>query len=301
LSFRVLSSQITFVSLLILKFQIMNKEQFKENVKSGYATILKNVTEKSITSPLFQCCNPKDITKEVGRKIGYSDEQLTQVPENSNLGVGCGNPVALASIKKGETILDLGSGAGFDCFLAAQETGKTGKVIGVDFTPEMVEQANINAKKGNYNNVEFKIGEIENLPIDDNSIDLIISNCVINLSNQKEKVFTEAFRVAKQGGRLMISDIILLKELPDYILNSVEGHIACLSGTIRKSDYINAIEKAGFNAVTIDKEQAFPMELFLSDPIAQKIVTDNNLSEKEINDIINSIASVSISAAKNKK
>ena len=279
----------------------MDKEQFKTSIKTGYANILKQSTQNKLTTSLFQCCNPKDITKEVGRKIGYSDEQLTKVPENSNLGVGCGNPIALSSIKKGETILDLGSGAGFDCFLASEETGETGKVIGVDFTPEMVRQAKNNAKKGNYNNIEFKIGEIENLPIDDNTIDLIISNCVINLSNQKEKVFTEAFRVAKQGGRLMISDLVLLKELPDYILNSIEGHIACLSGTIRKSDYINAIEKAGFSNIKTDKEQPFPMELFLSDPLAKKIVTDNNLTEKEIKDIINSIASVSISATKNQK
>ena len=278
----------------------MNKEEFKTKIKTGYANILKRTTEKSKTS-FFQCCNPEDMTKEVGRKIGYSEEQLDKVPENSNLGVGCGNPLAFTSITKGETILDLGSGAGFDCFIASEETGENGKVIGVDFTPEMVKQATINAKKANYNNVEFKIGEIENLPIEDNSIDLIISNCVINLSNQKEKVFEEAFRVAKQGGRLMISDLILLKELPDYIKNSVEGHIACISGTVHKEDYINALEKAGFSNVKIDKEQIFPMELFISDPLAKKIVTENNLSEKEIKDIINSIASVSISATKNQK
>ncbi len=277
----------------------MNKDEFKTNIKVGYANILKRTTHQSKTTTLFQCCNPKDTTIEIGRKIGYSEEQLLKAPENSNLGVGCGNPIALASIKKGETILDLGSGAGFDCFIASEETGENGKVIGVDITPEMVEQANLNAKKGNYNNVVFKIGEIENLPIKDNLIDLIISNCVINLSNQKEKVFEEAYRVAKQGGRLMISDLVLLNDLPDYILNSVEGHIACLSGTIRKADYIRAIEKAGFSNVKIDKEQAFPMELFLSDPLAKKIVTDNNLSEKEIADIINSIASVSISATRN--
>ena len=291
--------QHTFVSLLISKNYIMNKEQFTSSIKIGYANILKRTTQKSTSTTLFKCCSSKDITTDVGRKIGYSEEQLTKVPENSNLGVGCGNPIALASIKKGETILDLGSGAGFDCFLASQETGETGIVIGVDFTPEMVKQAEINAKKGNYNNLEFKIGEIENLPINDNTIDLIISNCVINLSNQKEKVFTEAYRVVKQGGRLMISDLVLLKELPDYILNSVEGHIACLSGTISKQDYINIIKKAGFNNVKVDDEQPFPMELFLSDPLAQKIVTDNNLTEIEIKSIINSVASVSISAIKN--
>jgi len=214
------------------------------------------------------------------------------------LGIGCGNPTALASVKKGETILDLGSGAGFDCFLASRETGETGKVIGVDITPEMVAQAKKNAKKGNYKNVEFKVGEIENLPVESESIDLIISNCVINLSNQKEQVFKEAFRVAKPNGRIMISDIILLNDLPDYVKNSVEGHIACLAGAVRKEDYINAITKAGFKEISIDKEAKFPIELMLNDPIAEKIVRENNLTEKEISAIANSIASVSISAKK---
>jgi ubiquinone/menaquinone biosynthesis C-methylase UbiE len=160
----------------------------------------------------------------------------------------------LASIKKGETILDLGCGAGFDCFLASKEISETGKVIGVDITPEMVKKAKQNAKIGNYNNIEFKIGEIENLPIQDNSIDLIISNCVINLSNQKEKVFEEAYRVLKPGGRMMISDIILLKELPDFVKNSVEGYIACLAGAVLKENYINAATLAGFKEIQITNE-----------------------------------------------
>jgi arsenite methyltransferase len=142
------------------------------------------------------------------------------------------------------------------------------------------------------------LGEIENLPVESHSIDLIISNCVINLSNQKEQVFKEAFRVAKPNGRIMISDIILLNDLPDYVRNSVEGHIACLAGAVRKEHYINAISKAGFENISIDKEAPFPIELMLNDPIAEKIVRDNNLTEKEIKDIANSIASVSISAKK---
>jgi SAM-dependent methyltransferase len=246
----------------------------------------------------FQCCDPKEIATDIGKKIGYSEEELKNVPEDANLGIGCGNPTALASIKKGETILDLGSGAGFDCFLASRETGETGKVIGVDITPEMVAQAKKNAEKGNYKNVEFKIGEIENLPIENDSIDLIISNCVINLSNQKEQVFKEAFRVAKPNGRIMISDIILLNDLPDYVKNSVEGHIACLAGAVRKEDYINAITKAGFTDISIDKQARFPIELMLNDPIAEKIVRENNLTEKDISAIANSIASISISAKK---
>lgn len=276
----------------------MDNEQIQKNVKSGYADIVKRNTKKSFLPNIFQCCDPKEIATDIGKKIGYSEEELKNVPEDANLGIGCGNPTALASIKKGETILDLGSGAGFDCFLASRETGETGKVIGVDITPEMVTQAKKNAEKGNYKNVEFKVGEIENLPVESNSIDLIISNCVINLSNQKEQVFKEAFRVAKPNGRIMISDIILLNDLPDYVKNSVEGHIACLAGAVRKEDYINAITKAGFTAISIDKQASFPIELMLNDPIAEKIVRENNLTEKEIKDIANSIASISISAKK---
>jgi len=276
----------------------MIKEKHASNVKKGYAEIVKRRTQKSFFPKLFQCCDPKDIAAYIGIEIGYSETEIINVPENANLGIGCGNPTAIASIKKGETILDLGSGAGFDCFLASNETGETGKVIGVDFTPEMVAQANKNAEKGNYKNIEFKIGEIENLPVESNSVDLIISNCVINLASQKEQVFNEAYRVAKPKGRIMISDIVLLNDLPDYVKNSVEGHIACLAGAVRKVDYINAIAKAGFTEINIVKEAKFPIELMLNDPIAEKIVRENNLTQKEISAISNSIASISISAIK---
>jgi SAM-dependent methyltransferase len=276
----------------------MDNDQIKKNVKSGYADIVRRSTKTNMLSKFFQCCDPQEVTADIGRKIGYSEDELKHVPENANLGIGCGNPTALASIKKGETILDLGSGAGFDCFLASRETGETGKVIGVDITPEMVAQAIKNAKKGNYKNVEFKIGAIENLPVENDSVDLIISNCVINLSNQKEQVFREAFRVTKPKGRIMISDIILLCDLPDYVKNSVEGHIACLAGAVRKEDYIKAIAKAGYTKISIDKEAPFPIELMLNDPIAQKIISDNHLTEKEIKAIAHSIASISISAIK---
>lgn len=276
----------------------MDNYQIQENVKSGYADIVKRSNRAKLIPSFFSCCDIKGMVKEISHNIGYTDEELSNAPEGSNLGIGCGNPTALASIKKGETILDLGSGAGFDCFLAARETGETGKVIGVDITPEMVAQAKKNAEKGNYKNVEFKIGEIENLPIESDSIDLIISNCVINLSNQKRQVFAEAYRVTKPGGRIMISDIILLNDLPDYVKNSVEGHIACLAGAVRKEDYIDAVLKAGFTDINIDKQAPFPIELMLNDPIAEKIVRENNLTEKEIKAIANSVASISISAKK---
>jgi len=290
-----LNFAVLFHNLISVK---MSNDLIQQNVKSGYAAIVKRNTKKSFLSNFFQCCDPKEIATEIGKKIGYSEEELKNVPEDANLGIGCGNPTALASIQKGETILDLGSGAGFDCFLASRETGETGKVIGVDITPEMIAQAQKNAEKGNYKNVEFKIGEIEHLPVESNSIDLIISNCVINLSSQKEQVFKEAFRVAKPNGRIIISDIILLNDLPAYVKKSVEGHIACLAGAVRKEDYINAIEKAGFIDIRIDKQAVFPIELMLNDPIAEKIVRENNLSENDIKSIANSIASISISAKK---
>lgn len=276
----------------------MDNEQIQQHVKSGYASIVKQNTKKSFLPNFFQCCDPKEVAADIGKQIGYSEDELSNVPEYANLGIGCGNPTALASIKKGETILDLGSGAGFDCFLASRETGETGKVIGVDITPEMVAQAKKNAEKGNYKNVEFKVGEIENLPIESNSIDLIISNCVINLSKQKKQVFKEAYRVTKPTGRIMISDIILLNDLPEYIKNSIEGHLACLAGAVRKEDYLEAIIEAGFTEISVDKQSPFPIELMLNDPIAKKIVNENNLTETEVKEIANSIASISIRAIK---
>ena len=276
----------------------MDKNQIQKNVKQGYAKIVKRSNKLKLVPSFLKCCDVNNVIKDISQSIGYSEDDMKHAPEDSNLGIGCGNPIGIASIQKGQTILDLGSGAGFDCFLAARETGESGKVIGIDMTPEMVMQARKNAKKGNYKNVEFIIGEIENLPIENDSIDLIISNCVINLSNQKEQVFREAFRVLKQNGSILFSDIILEKELPDYVKYTVEGHIACLAGVIRKEDCIFGLEQAGFSGIQIKKLSHFPIELMLNDPIAQKIVSENQLTEIEIPEIANSIASISIYAKK---
>lgn len=181
--------------------------------------------------------------------MGYSLDDLHSVPEGANLGLGCGNPVALASLKEGEVVLDLGSGAGFDAFLSANRVGKTGRVIGVDMTPEMLETARENVKKGGYENVEFRQGEIENLPVEDNSVDVIISNCVINLSPDKPAVFKEALRVLKPGGRLMVSDIVLLKELPATLKESAEAYVSCVAGASMKDDYLKTIKEAGFKNI----------------------------------------------------
>jgi len=234
----------------------MRKKEIKKVVKENYAKIIKQ--SGSWYGPINSSYGSIDLTQDFLTKIGYTSEELQAVPEGS-IGLGCGNPVALASLREGETVLDLGSGAGFDCFLAANKVGRKGRVIGVDMTPEMVEKARENAKKGNYGNIEFRVGEIESLPVADNSIDVIISNCVINLSPDKRMAFKEAFRVLRAGGRLMVSDIVLLNELPGFIRDSIEAYIGCLSGAILKEDYMEAIREAGFHEVRIVDETPFPI------------------------------------------
>ena len=234
----------------------MKEEEIKKVVREGYGKIAQK--DLSCCAPASSCCGSQDFVQDISKKIGYSDEELKVVPEGSNLGLGCGNPVALASLKQGEVVLDLGSGAGFDCFLAANQVGKTGRVIGVDMTAEMIDKARGNAQKGNYGNVEFRLGEIENLPVADNHADIIISNCVINLSPNKRRVFQEAFRVLKPGGRLMVSDIVLLKELPEEVKNSVAAYLGCLAGAVSKKDYLGAIQEAGFQGTKVIDEVTFP-------------------------------------------
>jgi len=232
-------------------------EKIKKIVRDGYAKALSQST--SCCSANSRCCGT-DQAKTISKKVGYSDSEMSTVPEGANLGFGCGNPVALASLKEGDVVLDLGSGAGFDAFLAAQRVGKTGRVIGVDMTPEMVAKAQTNVKKGNYANVEFRLGEIEKLPVDDSSVDVIISNCVINLSPDKEQVFKEAFRVLKPGGRLMVSDLVLAKDIPKAIKDSVEAYVGCLAGAVKKDEYLNLITMAGFQDIKVINESSYPVD-----------------------------------------
>src|SRR4030042_4189680 len=233
----------------------MNNKQIKDAVKNKYGEI----ANKS-SGCCGNCSCGSDTSAIYAKQIGYGDTDINSVPSGSNLGLGCGNPIAISSVKPGETVLDLGSGAGFDTFLAAKAVCETGKVIGVDMTPEMIAKAKENAKKGNYRNVEFKLGEIEHLPIEDESIDVIISNCVINLSPDKPQVFKEAYRVLKQGGRLMVSDIVLEQPLPDDIKQSVEAYVGCIAGASLKQEYIGAIEKAGFRDIRIEDSTDWILE-----------------------------------------
>ncbi len=270
----------------------MKKEQIKKVVRDGYAKIAKQ--DSPCCGPVNPCCGGTNLAQNISKSIGYTEEELKAVPEGANLGLGCGNPVALASLKEGETVLDLGSGAGFDCFLAADKVGKSGRVIGIDMTPEMIDRARENAKKGNYTNVEFRLGEIENLPAADNSVDIVISNCVINLAPDKKRVFTEAFRVLKPGGRLMISDMVLLKELPDFIKNSIEAYIGCLSGAIKRDEYIEAIRGAGFQEVSIIGETPFPIECMANDPTAKAIIKNLEIPPEEIKEVAGSVTSIKV-------
>jgi SAM-dependent methyltransferase len=274
----------------------MKQEKIKNRVRESYGRVAQKA---------HSCCDRGGICDEkmslqetISKKIGYTDGEIESVPEASNLGLGCGNPTALASLKEGEVVLDLGSGAGFDCFLAANQVGKRGKVIGVDMTPEMIEKARGNARKGNYENVEFRLGDIENLPVEEMNVDVIISNCVINLSPDKRRVFKEAFRVLKPGGRLMVSDIVLLKELPDCIKNSEHAYSACVAGAEMKDRYIEGIKEAGFSEVAVVDEASLPFESMGNDPAAQAILDDLDIPVATLKEIAHTVVSIKVQGKK---
>jgi SAM-dependent methyltransferase len=200
------------------------------------------------------CCTPGGPQRDAAQTsqtLGYSAEQTGAVPEGANLGLGCGNPLAIASLRQGQTVLDLGSGAGFDAFLAARAVGETGSVIGVDMTPAMISKARANAVKANLSNVQFRLGEIENLPVADASVDVILSNCVINLSPDKLRVFAEAYRVLKPGGRLAISDVIALKPVPQAMREDIQLYASCASGAALISEIEAMLAEAGFGEIRL--------------------------------------------------
>jgi arsenite methyltransferase len=274
----------------------MRKEEIRKAVRDRYGKIANKASECCL--PSASCCGNENSVERIGKKIGYSPEDIQGVPDGANLGLGCGNPVALASLREGETVIDLGSGAGFDCFLAAKKVGKSGRVIGVDMTSEMLDKAKENARKGGYENVEFRLGEIENLPAADNIADIIISNCVINLSPDKERVFLEAFRVLKPGGRLMVSDIVLLKELPASLRNSIAAYVGCIAGAVMKDDYLSAIRGAGFQSVKIVDETSFPVKDIVNNPSLERTGCCSDILKKKDEELTISIASIKVYAVK---
>ncbi|MFK7935388.1 MAG: arsenite methyltransferase [Saprospiraceae bacterium] len=277
----------------------MDTSTVKKSVINSYGALAKSKTG-GLFSKLFACCDTSAQANTIAENIGYSKAILEQVPENANLGVGCGNPSALTEIKSGETVIDLGSGAGFDAFIVARTVGSTGKVIGVDLSDDMLRLANKNARKGNYENIEFVKGDIEALPLADDIADHVISNCVINLSLHKDKVYQEAYRVLKPGGKLTVSDIVLERELPDFIKNSLAGHIACVAGAEPLKDYLQYIKDAGFSNIKVESKAQFPLELMLTDPQIMKIAQQMNFSldSEEAKDIAARVTSVSITAIK---
>jgi SAM-dependent methyltransferase len=212
------------------------------------------------------CCGVESSNVEtIALEIGYKNSDLLVVPDGANLGLGCGNPVELADIQQGETVLDLGSGAGFDAFLAARLAGPTGKVIGVDMTPEMISKARANARTAGYTNVEFRPGLIEDMPVETGSVDVVISNCVINLSPDKSKVFAEAYRVLKPGGRMLVSDLVLTRELSPALSQSIDAWTGCVAGAALKETYLKLARDAGFSNVEIVDERKYDVGLDVLD------------------------------------
>ncbi len=221
----------------------MKRSKIKKEVKKRYGQFAE---QGSSCCPDYSCCD-----------IGYSIEEIKDLSSDiSEFSLGCGNPVALADIRKGETVLDIGSGGGLDVFLASKKVGPEGKVIGLDMTEQMVKKARQNARKGSYNNVEFKLGETEDIPVKDNSIDLVMSNCVINLVPNKEKAYREIYRILKRGGRFVISDLVTEKELDESIRNNPEKLVACVGGALTEKGYISVIKKVGFKNVKILKKSS---------------------------------------------
>lgn len=251
----------------------------KQNHDKIRAAVRKNYGSTAIAK-VSDCCGSTGCCSEnsqkdyatISKALGYSAEDVSSVPEGANMGLGCGNPQAIASLKKGETVLDLGCGGGFDCFLAAEAVETTGQVIGVDMTAEMVTKARKNAEKAGFDNVDFRLGEIEHLPVADNSVDVIISNCVINLSPEKEKVFNDAFRVLKSGGRLAISDVVATAELPEKIKKDMELYSGCVAGASAIDELRLILKKTGFMNIRIEPKDE--SRKFISEWVPGKNVED---------------------------
>lgn len=262
-------------------------DQLRELVREGYTRVVEGRSEADAAR-----------VRETGRRLGYSEEQLEAVPEEANLGVGCGNPTAIDALRPGETVVDLGSGAGMDAFLAARQVGPSGRVIGIDMTDAMLTKATENARSAGIENVEFRKGNIEALPIDDASVDVIISNCVINLSPEKDRVYGEAYRVLRPAGRLMVSDIVLERALPAEVLQSIDAYIGCIGGASLRSEYLATIARAGFAEVRIDREAHFGDAIDFDDPPIREAMARMDISREEARGYADAVTSLQILAVK---
>jgi arsenite methyltransferase len=230
----------------------IGQDEVRQAVRNRYKEIV-------LQSGSATCCSSTDVNDcssayDVSAKLGYSQDELNSVPQGANLGLGCGNPQAIAELKPGETVLDLGSGGGFDCFLASKQVGDTGFVIGVDMTPEMISQARKNASTGGFTNTEFRLGEIEYLPVANETVDVIISNCVINLSPDKPRVYQEAYRVLKPGGRIAVSDVIATAELPESVKGDLDAYSSCLSGASSLEEVEQMLKQSSFTDIRVESK-----------------------------------------------
>ena len=281
---------------VFLKEITMDNDTIKAAVRERYAGFVNRKTN---------CCAPtakgygcSETFKDPSLKVGYALRDIQAVPEGANLGLGCGNPVALATLKPGEIVLDLGSGAGFDAFLASKQVGPGGRVIGVDMTPEMLERARGLAERHGYTNVEFRQGDIEQLPVEDATVDAIISNCVINLTTDKAMAFREAFRVMKPGGRLMVSDLVLLRPLPEVIRRDMDAYTACVAGALQKGDYLAAIQEAGFTDVVVMGESRYDLRGLDPEEVAAVQARNPDITAADVVSAAEAIVSVQIQALK---
>jgi SAM-dependent methyltransferase len=263
-----------------------NKDDVRTHVRDAYAKIAQTKSGNRGCGCSPSCCSPQTVDADaISAKLGYSSEEVAGAPESANMGLGCGNPQAIASLKMGEAVLDLGCGGGFDCFLAARQVGISGRVIGVDMTPEMIVQARDNAKKSKYANVEFRLGEIEHLPVADNSVDVIISNCVVNLSPDKPQVYRDAYRVLKPGGRLAFSDIVAVGELPEGLKGDVEKLTGCIAGAATVNELTAALEDAGFSGIQIllnEESRIFIKDWFPGTGVEDFVVSASIQARKEV-------------------
>ena len=236
----------------------VEQNNFREEIRKSYAKVANAMDDSTCDGPAASCCGTSDddaINTLISTRLGYSKAELDMAPAGADMGLGCGNPKAIAALKSGETVVDLGSGGGFDCFLASPEVGNTGQVIGIDMTPDMLSKARNNAEKGNFDNVEFRLGEIEHIPVADNSVDVIISNCVINLSPDKRQVFKEAFRILKKGGRIAISDVVATIELPEELRTDPLLIAGCMGNAALIEDLHNDLKVAGFSQIEIKPKE----------------------------------------------
>lgn len=250
----------------------MRKEEVRDFIRKNYSRVALQGVAGGCCSGGCSCSGPQVNIKEAALNIGYTESDLKDIPAQANMGLGCGNPIAIAALKEGEVVLDLGSGGGFDCFLARKQVGATGFVIGVDMTPEMIKLARQNAEKSGYKNVEFRLGEIEHIPAADGSVDVIISNCVINMSLDKQQVFNEAYRVLKSGGRISISDVVATAELPERIKNDLVSMAGCIAGAEYEENLRTMLQNAGFENIRL-----FPKDN--SKEIIKSWVPDKNVEE----------------------